>query len=224
MATRGRVTTLHARHRIFEHRIGCRIVHRGDQVVHVGLMHEHHQRHDVALGRQIRRGIELAREIRARALGGHVDLRAIALLVGDLVRELGRIHVAGVRSRARRAGHIPSAEALSQRRGVGRAAVMHTHDRVTVPVGDRRNHHEARHAARGRAGLVAHETGGRLAREHWTGARLLTQRVENGTAHWIDGGDLEERAFLHVADVHVVVEVDRAGRPRRDLVRLQTGA
>src|SRR5690606_41618436 len=52
--------------------------------------------------------------------------------------------------------------------------------------------------------------------------RLLVQRVIHGAQLRIDGGNLQHFARLAIANVHIVVEVQRARRPRRNLVALQT--
>jgi hypothetical protein len=53
--------------------------------------------------------------------------------------------------------------------------------------------------------------------------RVLIERVEDCAELRIGGRDFHDRTVLHPADVDIVVEVNRARRPRRDAIELQAG-
>ncbi len=53
---------------------------------------------------------------------------------------------------------------------------------------------------------------------------LLRQTVEDASEHRIHRRDFHDRTTLHPPDVDIVIEVDRARRPGRDAIHLQTRA
>ena len=153
-----------------------------DQVVHVGLVREDQQRHRVAVRRQVRRGVE------ARAQIG----RPCRWSSSGCPREIA----------ARRCPSRPSAPASSRcpgaapgsvpvtyhpphrfadRRLIGRHA-RRADDRIAVPVGDRRSHDEAGHAA-GRRADSWHCRQVRVCRvDDRLRSRLLVDGVEHGAS------------------------------------------
>ena len=76
---------------------------------------------------------------------------------------------------------------------------------------------------RDRRRVVALQAGRGLPLELRVLARLLLERVEDAAELRVGGGHFHDRPALHPADVHIVVEIDRARRPGRDVIDLQAG-
>ncbi len=54
-------------------------------------------------------------------------------------------------------------------------------------------------------------------------ALAFVQNVEDRSLHRIERNELQHLAVMHLADIHVVVEVQRARRLRRDFLVLEAG-
>ena len=175
-------------------------------------MLQHEQRDDVALVGQIRLRVDQAVE---RGAVPNAQLVELVEIVDRLDDDVAEMDLAAVHAR-----HVPAAPAALQRRAVGdeNPALVRNElaGRARIAGAD----DEARHAAaRQRVRVVAAQAAPELGRE-LRFRRALLEQIEDGAELRIERRDLD-RPVLHVTDVRVVVEVDRARRLRIDELALQ---
>ena len=190
------------------------IIRQRDQIVHLRLMTKHEMRNDVARSSEISGRVDVLGEIGDVGAGGSIQLLGMVLALND--------HITHVRLSAVRAGDIPSAPAFAQRALLAGDERLGSDGLSSRGRGENRSEQDAGDAARsGRdVALRAIQLG---ALEDGMVALVLVQYIEDGALHRIERNELEHFSVVHLADVNVVIEVERARSLRRDLFVLEAG-
>src|SRR5580698_8424008 len=119
-------------------------------------------------------------------------------------------------------GHIPSAPALTHRTFLTSDERSRSAIRRTIRLGKNRPQHHAGYALGGwrHVALDAIHFGsfkpGML-------VSMLVHHVENGALHGVEGDKLQEPSVMHLADVNVIVVIERARRGWVNFWKLKTG-
>ena len=184
------------------------------EVDHLGLVLQRHQGDDIGMRRQICAGIEEGFE--ARNVRGAFGNRKPVV-----VFRIAEDGVAHVNLHAGCAFDIPSAPAVLQGAAMVADETALTHYRHPGAVGrdgtndESGNAHGCARLVALQADIAAVETGMRSA--------ALIERVKHDALLRVERGEFEDVGGAHKANGNVVFEVQRAGGPRGDLRRLETG-
>ena len=193
------------------------VIRLGDQVVHVDLVGQHLQGHDVTVagGKQRRAAERVERCLIAR--------RRQVEPVGPLMK-LGRAdnQVPHVPLLAVRPGDVPASEAFAEGRSGGGDECSRRQDGLATGIGVDRAEDMARDPL-GEGTVVALQAFVGLATEAGGVTRLLIERVKDRSLLGVDRRELEHRCPGNEADVDVIVEVNGTGRGGGDVVALQAG-
>ena len=187
-------------HRLPREEIGPR-----DVVVGIGLMLQHHQRDDVAMRRQILRRVEAAVEARLIQPRRVIDLVAIEPPANDQIAEVLLIAV--------RAGDVPAAPALFERRGLIDAIRARGEDRQPAA-----SENTERTTWPGTSFVCDEPWQIRqlsvCRRKFGASDAVLIERVKDRAELRIDGRNFQHVALLAEADINIVVEIQRPRRVR----------
>ena len=176
-------------------------------------MLQRHQRHHVAVRRQVGAGIE--ERLQVRHILAAFDRRHA------LARCPWHYRVAHVHLVAGSAGDVPAAPPLFQGAAMVSDKAARLRDRHAVPIWKNRPNHQARHSQR-RAGLVALETGIAPFELRMSG-RILIERVEANALLRVERREFQDITRAHETNSDVIAEIEGARRARRNARGLETG-